>query len=86
MQYAWLRVVLTCTSFGNAIELIVAITALLQSMSISGCCTACSLVAPLLTRLDELRLVQTSLLGSVLSNLLLVLGMSFFAYVRSQIR
>jgi hypothetical protein len=29
----------------------------------------------------ELRLVQTSLLGSVLSNLLLVLGMSFFAYV-----
>jgi len=31
--------------------------------------------------LGELRLVQTSLLGSVLSNLLLVLGMSFFAYV-----
>ncbi|WRT67159.1 calcium/proton exchanger [Kwoniella shivajii] len=28
---------------------------------------------------NELRLVQTSLLGSVLSNLLLVLGMSFFA-------
>jgi len=34
-----------------------------------------------LTTLGELRLVQTSLLGSVLSNLLLVLGMSFFAYV-----
>lgn len=28
---------------------------------------------------DQLRLVQMSLLGSVLSNLLLVLGMSFFA-------
>lgn len=48
------------SSFGNAIELIVAIAALLQ---------------------NQLRLVQTSLLGSVLSNLLLVLGMSFFAYV-----
>ncbi|ORX39898.1 Sodium/calcium exchanger protein-domain-containing protein [Kockovaella imperatae] len=45
-------------TFGNAVELIVAIAALLQ---------------------NELRLVQTSLLGSVLSNLLLVLGMSFFA-------
>ncbi|KAL1409684.1 hypothetical protein Q8F55_003680 [Vanrija albida] len=45
-------------TFGNAIELIVAIAALVQ---------------------NELRLVQTSLLGSVLSNLLLVLGMSFFA-------
>lgn len=32
-----------------------------------------------LLTLGELRLVQTSLLGSVLSNLLLVLGMSFFA-------
>jgi hypothetical protein len=28
---------------------------------------------------DQLRLVQTSMLGSILSNLLLVLGMSFFA-------
>ncbi|TXT06070.1 hypothetical protein VHUM_03543 [Vanrija humicola] len=45
-------------TFGNAIELIVAIAALIQ---------------------NQLRLVQTSLLGSVLSNLLLVLGMSFFA-------
>nr|XP_031862781.1 calcium/proton exchanger [Kwoniella shandongensis]KAA5529853.1 calcium/proton exchanger [Kwoniella shandongensis] len=45
-------------TFGNAVELIVAIAALIQ---------------------NELRLVQTSLLGSVLSNLLLVLGMSFFA-------
>ncbi|EJT52008.1 calcium:hydrogen antiporter [Trichosporon asahii var. asahii CBS 2479] len=45
-------------SFGNAVELIVAIVALTQ---------------------NQLRLVQTSLLGSVLSNLLLVLGMSFFA-------
>lgn len=45
-------------TFGNAVELIVAIAALAQG---------------------ELRLVQTSLLGSVLSNLLLVLGMSFFA-------
>lgn len=44
--------------FGNAIELIVAVAALIQ---------------------NQLRLVQTSLLGSVLSNLLLVLGMSFFA-------
>lgn len=33
---------------------------------------------------DELRLVQTSLLGSVLSNILLVLGMSFFACVISR--
>lgn len=38
-----------------------------------------STLRPGLTRPDELRLVQTSLLGSVLSNLLLVLGMSFFA-------
>ncbi|GFZ46108.1 Vacuolar Ca(2+)/H(+) exchanger [Saitozyma sp. JCM 24511] len=45
-------------TFGNAVELIVAIVALTQ---------------------NQLRLVQTSLLGSVLSNLLLVLGMSFFA-------
>ncbi|KAK6902957.1 calcium/proton exchanger [Kwoniella mangroviensis CBS 8507] len=45
-------------TFGNAVELIVAIAALAQ---------------------NELRLVQTSLLGSVLSNVLLVLGMSFFA-------
>ncbi|WVR05215.1 calcium/proton exchanger [Kwoniella sp. DSM 27419] len=45
-------------TFGNAVELIVAIAALIN---------------------NELRLVQTSLLGSVLSNLLLVLGMSFFA-------
>lgn len=44
-------------TFGNAVELIVAIVALTQ---------------------NELRLVQTSLMGSVLSNLLLVLGMSFF--------
>lgn len=47
------------SSFGNAVELIVAIVALLQ---------------------NQLDLVKTSLLGSVLSNLLLVLGMSFFAY------
>lgn len=46
------------SSFGNAVELIVAIAALLQ---------------------NQLDLVKTSLLGSVLSNLLLVLGMSFFA-------
>ncbi|KAF9789841.1 Sodium/calcium exchanger protein-domain-containing protein [Thelephora terrestris] len=45
-------------SFGNAVEIIVAIAALLQ---------------------DELRVVQTSLLGSILSNLLLVLGCSFLA-------
>lgn len=45
-------------SFGNAVEIIVGIAALLQG---------------------ELRIVQTSLLGSILSNLLLVLGCSFFA-------
>jgi len=45
-------------SFGNAVEIIVGITALLHG---------------------ELRIVQTSMLGSILSNLLLVLGMSFFA-------
>jgi Sodium/calcium exchanger protein len=45
-------------TFGNAVELIVAIVALLQG---------------------QLRIVQTSLLGSILSNILLVLGMSFVA-------
>ncbi|PFH54170.1 hypothetical protein AMATHDRAFT_78489 [Amanita thiersii Skay4041] len=45
-------------SFGNAVEIIVGIAALLQ---------------------DQLRIVQTSMLGSVLSNLLLVLGCSFVA-------
>jgi len=45
-------------SFGNAVEIIVAVDALMQG---------------------QLRIVQTSLLGSILSNLLLVLGMSFFA-------
>ncbi|KAI0807772.1 calcium/proton exchanger [Fomes fomentarius] len=45
-------------SFGNAVEIIVGIAALLQG---------------------ELRIVQTSLLGSILSNILLVLGCSFLA-------
>jgi len=45
-------------TFGNAVELIVSIVALLQC---------------------ELRIVQSSLVGSILSNLLLVLGMCFFA-------
>lgn len=45
-------------SFGNAVEIIVGITALLQG---------------------EVRIVQTSMLGSILSNLLLVLGCSFLA-------
>ncbi|PAV23831.1 Calcium proton exchanger [Pyrrhoderma noxium] len=45
-------------SFGNAVEIIVGIAALLQ---------------------DEIRIVQTSMLGSILSNLLLVLGCSFLA-------
>ncbi|KAJ7706980.1 calcium/proton exchanger [Mycena rosella] len=45
-------------SFGNAVEIIVGIAALLQ---------------------NELRIVQTSMLGSILSNLLLVLGCSFLA-------
>jgi len=45
-------------SFGNAVEIIVGVTALLQG---------------------EFRIVQTSLIGSILSNLLLVLGCSFFA-------
>ncbi|KAL4806405.1 Sodium/calcium exchanger protein-domain-containing protein [Aspergillus unguis] len=44
-------------SFGNAVELIVAIIALVA---------------------DEVVIVQTSLIGSMLSNLLLVLGMCFF--------
>ncbi|TVY73261.1 Vacuolar calcium ion transporter [Lachnellula suecica] len=44
-------------SFGNAVEIIVAIIALAQ---------------------DEIVVVQTSLIGSILSNLLLVLGMCFF--------
>ncbi|KAI1209526.1 Calcium/proton exchanger [Annulohypoxylon truncatum] len=44
-------------SFGNAVELIVAIIALSQ---------------------DQIKVVQTSLVGSILSNLLLVLGMCFF--------
>ncbi|KAM0748657.1 Calcium/proton exchanger [Meredithblackwellia eburnea MCA 4105] len=45
-------------TLGNAVELIVAIIALVKC---------------------ELRVVQSSLLGSILSNLLLVLGMCFFA-------
>ncbi|KAF7980162.1 hypothetical protein HWV62_39625 [Athelia sp. TMB] len=45
-------------SFGNAVEIIVGVAALMQ---------------------DEIRIVQTSMLGSILSNLLLVLGCSFFA-------
>ncbi|KAJ5432328.1 Vacuolar calcium ion transporter [Penicillium daleae] len=44
-------------SFGNAVELIVAIIALVK---------------------DEVLIVQTSLIGSMLSNLLLVMGMCFF--------
>ncbi|RMZ76750.1 hypothetical protein DV737_g4723, partial [Chaetothyriales sp. CBS 132003] len=44
-------------SFGNAVELIVSIVALLK---------------------DQTLIVQTSLIGSILSNLLLVLGMCFF--------
>ncbi|EIM89813.1 Calcium/proton exchanger [Stereum hirsutum FP-91666 SS1] len=45
-------------TFGNAVEIIVGISALLQ---------------------DQIQIVQTSLLGSILSNILLVLGCSFFA-------
>ncbi|KAH8917281.1 calcium/proton exchanger [Atractiella rhizophila] len=45
-------------TFGNAVEAIVGILALVKG---------------------ELRIVQTSMLGSILSNLLLVLGCSFFA-------
>lgn len=45
-------------SFGNAVEIIIGIAALLKG---------------------ELRIVQTSLLGSILSNILLVLGCSFLA-------
>ena len=44
-------------SFGNAVELIVSIVALVQ---------------------DQVLIVQTSLIGSMLSNLLLVMGMCFF--------
>ncbi|KAF4615498.1 hypothetical protein D9613_002742 [Agrocybe pediades] len=45
-------------SFGNAVEIIVGVAALLQ---------------------DQIRIVQTSMLGSILSNILLVLGCSFLA-------
>lgn len=45
-------------TFGNAVELIVGIVALVQG---------------------QLRIVQTSLIGSILSNILLVLGMAFVA-------
>ncbi|ODQ53494.1 calcium/proton exchanger [Saitoella complicata NRRL Y-17804] len=45
-------------TFGNAVELIVSIVALLKG---------------------EIRIVQASMLGSILSNILLVLGMCFFA-------
>ncbi|TFK42374.1 Sodium/calcium exchanger protein-domain-containing protein [Crucibulum laeve] len=52
-------------SFGNAVEIIVGIAALMQG---------------------ELRIVQTSMLGSILSNILLVLGCSFLAagYVKKE--
>ena len=71
-------------TFGNAVELIVAIAALVQSMffvlgSISSRGRENEANAPNTDHTDELRLVQMSLLGSVLSNLLLVLGMSFAA-------
>lgn len=49
---------LMSASFGNMVEIILGVAALLQG---------------------ELKLVQTSMLGLLLSNLLLVLGMSFFA-------
>ncbi|CDO72474.1 hypothetical protein BN946_scf184980.g15 [Trametes cinnabarina] len=70
---SWLNVLLACIPvswalhfaskndtlvFGNAVELIVAIIALVHC---------------------ELQIVQSSLVGSILSNLLLVLGMCFFA-------
>jgi len=45
-------------SFGNAVELIVAVVALARG---------------------EIRLVQASMMGSILSNILLVLGCSFFS-------
>ena len=45
-------------SFGNAVEIIVGVAALLR---------------------DEIRIVQTSMIGSILSNILLVLGCSFLA-------
>jgi len=45
-------------TFGNAVEIIVGVTALLQ---------------------DQVRIVQTSMLGSILGNILLVLGSSFIA-------
>ncbi|KAH9043074.1 Calcium/proton exchanger [Lactarius pseudohatsudake] len=45
-------------TFGNAVEIIVGITALLQG---------------------QVRIVQTSMLGSIISNILLVLGCSFLA-------
>ncbi|EKM82500.1 hypothetical protein AGABI1DRAFT_111112 [Agaricus bisporus var. burnettii JB137-S8] len=45
-------------SFGNAVEIIVGVAALIQG---------------------EIRIVQTSMLGSILSNILLVLGCSFVA-------
>jgi hypothetical protein len=66
-------------SFGNAVELIVAIAALMQSEY--GRAHILSTTAGIADAADQLRLVQMSLLGSVLSNLLLVLGMSFFAWV-----
>ncbi|KAF2188286.1 calcium/proton exchanger [Zopfia rhizophila CBS 207.26] len=44
-------------TFGNAVELIVSVQALIK---------------------DEINIVKTSLIGSILSNLLLVMGMSFF--------
>ena len=44
-------------SFGNAVEVVVAIQALMK---------------------DEIRVVQSSMIGSIFSNLLLVLGMCFF--------
>lgn len=44
-------------TFGNAVELIVSIQALIK---------------------DEITIVKTSLIGSMLSNLLLVLGMAFW--------
>ncbi|CCM04422.1 uncharacterized protein FIBRA_06599 [Fibroporia radiculosa] len=74
MQAGQTLSVLLNATFGNALELIVGFTALFKGFVWSHVPRHCE------TKIrfpDELRIVQTSMLGSILSNLLFVLGSSF---------
>ncbi|OCT53534.1 membrane bound cation transporter [Cladophialophora carrionii] len=59
-------------SFGNAVELIILYAASFYNLrSLLTCCSIIALVK------NQIRIVQASLIGSLLANLLLILGMAF---------